>query len=78
MSDVTRYRGIFREAFNFLLAHSPPSGDLEYWTRTAEDVGKVCGSLNGDPFAVDLMAAVYTELERRMTNDESGKNRYDA
>ena len=78
MSDPTRYKQVFRGVFNFSLVHSPPSTDLGYWVRTAEDVGKVCGLLGGDQFTVDLMAAVYTELERRLNDDESGKNRFDA
>ena len=59
-----RYRRIFRECFNFLLANADDMPDEEYWVRIAEEIGKVCGSLSNDPLAVDLLAAVYAELER--------------
>lgn len=65
MPNNLRYKWIFRDCFNFLLAHSPSSRDEAYWLRTAEDAGKLCGALGGDPLAVDLLAAIYTELERK-------------
>ena len=74
MPDNIRHRKIFRECYNFLLTHLPASLDDAYWTRTAEDAGKVCGMLGGDPLAVDLLAAVYTELERMALSDETAEN----
>jgi len=59
-----RYRRIFRECFNFLLTNSNATPGEEYWVRIAEEIGKVCSSLNNDPLAIDLLAAVYAELER--------------
>lgn len=64
MPDTLRYKQVFRECYNFLLAHSPPSRDEAYWLRMAEDAGKLCGALGSDPLAVDLLAAIYIELER--------------
>lgn len=59
-----RRRQIFRAAFNFLTEHSPAGNDEAYWCRTADDLGRVCAELGNDPLALDLMAAVYSELGR--------------
>lgn len=59
-----RRRKIFRAAFNFLTEHSPAGSDEAYWCRTADDLGRVCAELGNDPLALDLLAAVYCELER--------------
>lgn len=65
MPENLRYKRIFRETFNLLSEHDPPSKVPEYWERLAESVGVVCGRLGGDPLAVDILAAIYADLERR-------------
>lgn len=60
-------RRAFRVAFDFLAAHSPARPEDAYWIQTAADVGAACKAVNGDPLAVDLLAAVYADLERTVT-----------
>ena len=60
-------RRAFRVAFDFLAAHSPARPDDAYWIQTAADVGAACKAVNGDPLAVDLLAAVSAHLERTVT-----------
>ena len=73
MPENLRYKRIFRETFNLLSEYDPPSKAPEYWERLAENVGVVCGRLDGDPLAVDILAAIYNDLERR-THDESASD----
>lgn len=61
-----RQRQIFRAAFNFLMEHSPATSDDDYWLKTADDLGRVCAELGNDPLALDLLAAVYVDLERSL------------
>ena len=63
-------RRAFRVAFDFLAAHSPARPDDAYWIQTAADVGTACETVNGDPLAVDLLAAVYAHLERAVTKED--------
>lgn len=77
MTDqATRDKRIFREVFNFLVAHAQPTRDEVYWTQTAEDAGRVCALLGSDPFAVDLLAVIYQELERRCLNEQQDSGRF--
>lgn len=65
MPENLRYKRIFRETFNLLKEFDPPSKEPEYWEKLTGKIGTVCGSLGGDPLAVDILAAIYTDLERR-------------
>lgn len=42
----------------------PPETELRYWTETAEDVGKTSAAGGNDPFLMDLLTAVMSEIER--------------
>lgn len=70
MPENPRYKRIFRETFNLLSEYGKPSREPEYWERLAEKVGAVCGRLGGDPLAVDILAAICADLERRSVRDE--------
>lgn len=70
MPENLRYKRIFRETFNLLSEYETPSKAPEYWECLAEKVGDVCGSLGGDPLAVDILAAIYADLERRAMDAE--------
>ena len=70
MPENLRYKRVFRKTFNLLSEYDPPSKAPEYWERLAEKVGVVCDKLGGDPLAIDILAAIYIDLERR-THDES-------
>lgn len=53
-----------------LMEFDPPSNTPEYWANLTEKVGTVCASLGGDPLAVDILAAIYTDMERRLNRGD--------
>ena len=59
------YKAIYRAVFDFHGRYSTPPQTLEEWQSFARDIGETSSSLNNDPFAMDLLAAVYNELERQ-------------
>lgn len=60
-----RYKRIYRAVFDFHARHMPEPHTLEEWTQAAEEIGQASCSMDNDPFAMDLLAAVYNELERQ-------------
>ena len=42
----------------------PPPEELAYWERAAQDVGQTSAAGGNDPFLMDLLMAVYNEMER--------------
>lgn len=58
---------LFRLVFNYFEKYDAlPCDDQEaYWCAAAAELGQVAAELNNDPFALDLLAAIYQELERR-------------
>lgn len=59
---------IFREVFNYFERHAPgpaPGGEEAYWLAASQELGEVCGRLHCSKLAVDLLCAVYMELDRR-------------
>lgn len=64
-ADSSRdYAGIFRAAFNFLQRHSPASLGADYWTEALKDLNGIMIDFNQDPLLMDLLHAIYADLER--------------
>lgn len=60
-----RYKRIYRAVFDFHARHEPAPHTLEEWTQAAQEIVQASCSLDNDPFSMDLLAAVYSELERQ-------------
>lgn len=42
----------------------PPEAECEYWLQAARELGEASESGGNDPFLMDLLTALYTEIER--------------
>lgn len=58
------YRAIYRAVFDFHARHSTPPRTLEEWHDLNTDIAQVSTSCGNTPFVMDLLAAVYDEIER--------------
>lgn len=62
------YRAMYRAACNYHEKYTPPvvgeDNGLTYWAAAAEEIGTISKAFNNDPFMIDLLSAVYSELER--------------
>lgn len=64
VSGERNYNHMYRIAHDFHERHNPPRQDLEYWTEAAEDMAETATRGGNDPFLVDLLTMIYTELSR--------------
>jgi len=58
------YRAMYRAACNFHERHHPAQLTADYWEAAAEDMTKTSNEFDNDPFLMELLLAVYEELER--------------
>lgn len=58
------YRRIYRILFDFHERHNPPRGGAEYWDDVCDDMTQTAAAGGDDPFLMDLLVAVFSELER--------------
>jgi hypothetical protein len=58
------YRAMYRAACNFHERHHPAQLTADYWEAAAEDMTKTSREFHDDPFLMELLLAVYEELER--------------
>lgn len=63
-SGGTDYRAIYRAVCNFHEKYNPPRLTADYWTQAAEDVIATAQSLGNNRLAMQMLGAVYEELER--------------
>lgn len=54
----------YRIAYDFHEQHQPASMTPQYWDATAADLSATAERHRNDPFLLDLLAAVYDQLER--------------
>lgn len=62
---MQEYKLAFRLAFDLLQQHTPAERTGEYWTQAAKDVAQITAQRPGDHLLMDLLIAVYSELERQ-------------
>ena len=79
--DGSNYRAAYRAVCDFHERHNPPRLDddngLKYWEETTDDMQAVCNAFNNDPFVIDMLVAVFGELEReykRLTDGGAGND----
>ena len=60
-------RDAFTAAYQYMQKHSPPEPTETYWNAAADDMNAIAAQHGGNPFVVDLLVAVYGELERSTT-----------
>lgn len=65
MSEQRNYNRYYRAALDFHKRNTPPRGDDDYWMGVANDMGEVSSRFGNDLFLMDLLVAVYSELERQ-------------
>lgn len=58
------YRRIYRALFDFHERHNPPRAEAEYWAAVCADMEQTAAVGGDDPFLMDLLVAVFAELER--------------
>ena len=59
---------VFREVFNFFVKYRDLIGrmdKMEFWSAAAQELGVLCARLDNTDLAMDMLLAVYLELERR-------------
>ena len=64
VSGTRNYKTLYRIAHDFHKRHAPPTLEAGYWDQTAEDMTAIANVNNNDPFLIDLLTAIYEELER--------------
>jgi hypothetical protein len=62
---LTEYAKAYRAAFDFHKRWMPCPSDPEEWNAAAREVLTVANQGGNDPFLIDLLGAVYSELERQ-------------
>ena len=62
---MTEYGKIYRAAFDFHKRWMPCPNSLEEWEAAAREICTVSNQGGNDPFLMDILAAVYSELERK-------------
>ena len=62
---MSEYKRAFRLAFDFLQQHTPAQHSADYWTQTTQDAAAITAQRPGDHLLMDLLLAVYAELERQ-------------
>lgn len=77
----SNYRAAYRAVCDFHERHNPPRIDndsgLEYWEAAADDMTAVAKAFHDDPFVIEMLVAVYSELEReykRLTDGGAGND----
>lgn len=60
----SKTRRAYRIAFEFHAQHQPAENNAAFWERTARDMVETASSSQNDSFLLDLLAAVYDQLER--------------
>lgn len=63
--DGENYRAVYRAVCNFHERHNPPRLDDSYWDEAAVDLLETARQFSEDDFALEMLIAVYTELERQ-------------
>lgn len=61
------FRAIFQAAYIFHTQHNPPRLDADYWPETVSDITGITCTFSNDPLMIDLLNAIYTDLERSYT-----------
>lgn len=59
------YSSIYRAVYDFHKRHAPCPVTLEEWEAMQEDVAAVSYKHGNDKFIMDMLTAVYNELERQ-------------
>ena len=57
--------------YEFHKRHLPYPHDLTEWEQAATDVCEVAAKYQNDPFILDMLTAVYNELERAYKGRET-------
>ena len=72
---------ISRAACEFHERHNPPrlddDGGENYWNTVTEDMGEIAERFNQDPFIIEMLIAVFGELERQFKLLRDGGGRHD-
>lgn len=63
----------FRAAFEFHRRWLPCPRTPEGWAEAAAEMGRICVEAGNDPFLMDLLVAVYSDLERRYDERKTKK-----
>lgn len=63
--DGSNYRKVYRACCDFHERHNPPRLDDSYWDEAAADLLETSQQFSENDFALEMLATVYTELERQ-------------
>jgi len=58
------YRAFYRMACNFHEKYNPPRADDAYWSAAADEMNAIAVQHDNNPFLMDMLIAVFSELER--------------
>ena len=63
----TARRDMFADVYRFRQKYSDPEPTEEFWDACANEMSEICLRHNNHPLIVDLLIAVYGDIERVMT-----------
>jgi len=72
MMEVKERKAVYREVFNWhenrleALATCPEDGMDDFWKETCDSICEVSNRLQNQPFAVNMLNAVFQDLENRV------------
>ena len=62
---TSAYNGIYRAVYDLHKRYMPCPVTMEQWEAAARDFGETSSKYSNDQFAIDMLIAVYSELERQ-------------
>lgn len=62
--QTKQYQPFYRQAFDFHKRWMPCPDSLEEWEACCTEMCAIANQADNNPFLMDLLCAVYTELER--------------
>ena len=61
---MEKYNNFYRVAHDFHRRWAPAPANDEEWDEAAEDLNHTANRNGNDPFLMDMLTAIFTELER--------------
>lgn len=57
--------------YRFHQKYMHPNRSEEFWKAAAEELGALARQFDNDPFAIDMLMAIYTDIERILKGERT-------
>lgn len=54
----------FKAAYEYYFKYFPPKNTEKFWNSAAAEMNTIAAAHNNHPFVIDLLVAVYADIER--------------